>query len=58
MIFINRINCVSVNVLLWSRASHIVPVRQLWVFIKGGCSRSGVQWIGVVSYNKKNYDIM
>ena len=23
-----------------------------WVFIKGGCSRRGVQWMGVVLYNK------
>ena len=22
--------------------------RRLWVFIKGGCSRRGVQWMGVV----------
>ena len=23
-----------------------------WVFIKGGCSRRGVQWIGAVLHNK------
>ena len=23
-----------------------------WVFITGGCSGRGVQWMGVVSYNK------
>ena len=29
-----------------------------WVFIKGGCSRRGVQWIGVLSCNKTAYHIM
>ena len=24
----------------------------VWVFIKGGCSRRGVQWMGAVLYNK------
>ena len=30
----------------------------LWVFIKGGCSGSGVQWIGVVLCNKLVYNII
>ena len=30
----------------------------LWVFIKGGCCRRGVQWMGVVLYNKTAYNIM
>ena len=29
-----------------------------WLFIKGGCSRRGVQWIGVVLYNKMMYNMM
>ena len=29
-----------------------------WVFIKGGCSRRGVQWMGVVLYNKTAYNTM
>ena len=29
-----------------------------WVFIKGGCSRRGVQWMGVVSYSKPVYNII
>ena len=29
-----------------------------WLFIKGGCSRRGVQWMGVVLYNKTAYNIM
>ena len=29
-----------------------------WVFIKGGCSRRGVQWMGVVLYNKLVYNII
>ena len=28
--------------------------RFLWVFIKEGCSRRGVQWMGVALYNKKD----
>ena len=31
---------------------------RLWVFIKGGCSRRGVQWMGVVLYNKTAYNTM
>ena len=31
---------------------------QGWVFIKGGCSRRGLQWMGVVLCNKTAYDIM
>ena len=29
-----------------------------WVFITGGCSGRGVQWIGVVLYNKLVYNII
>ena len=29
-----------------------------WVFITGGCSGRGVQWIGVVLYNKPVYNII
>ena len=29
-----------------------------WVFIKGGCSGRGVQWMGVALYNKTAYTIM
>ena len=29
-----------------------------WVFIKRGCSRRGVQWMGVVSYNKLVHHII
>ena len=28
------------------------------LFIKGGCSRRGVQWMGVVLYNKTPCNIM
>ena len=27
------------------------PTRADWVFIRGGCSRRGVRWMGVVLYN-------
>ena len=30
----------------------------LWVFITGGCSGRGVQWMGVVLYNKLVYNII
>ena len=30
---------------------------RLWAFIKGGCSRRGVQWMGVVLYNQTAYHI-
>ena len=29
-----------------------------WVFIKGGCSRRGVQWMGVVLYLKEKQPII
>ena len=29
-----------------------------WVFITGGCSGRGVQWMGVVPCNKRAYNIM
>ena len=29
-----------------------------WVFIKGGCSGRGVQWMGVVLYNNTAYHII
>ena len=29
-----------------------------WIFITGGCSGRGVQWIGVTLYNKIVYIIM
>ncbi len=29
-----------------------------WIFIKGGCSRRAVQWMGVVLYSKTAYNIM
>ena len=29
-----------------------------WVFITGGCSRMGVQWMGVVLYDKTAYNLM
>ena len=32
--------------------------RCIWVFIEGGCSRRGVQRMGVVLYNKTAYNIM
>ena len=35
-----------------------VPHRQVWVFIKGGCSRRGVQWMGVVLSNNTAYNMM
>ena len=44
-----------------SRASKVIlaPVQtQEWVFIKGGCSRRGVQWMGVVLHNKIVYNII
>ena len=30
----------------------------IWVFVKGGCSRRGVQWMGVALYNKVVYNIL
>ena len=32
--------------------------RLRWVFITGGGSGRGVQWMGVVSYNKTAYNII
>ena len=32
---------------------HPVESQLFWVFIKGGCIRRGVQWMGVVLYNKE-----
>ena len=32
--------------------------RRPWVFMTGGCSRRGVQWIGVVLYSKLAYNII
>ena len=29
-----------------------IHTQQIWVFITGGCSGMGVQWMGVVLYNK------
>ena len=29
-----------------------------WIFITGGCSRRGAQWMGVVLYNKTAYNTM
>ena len=29
-----------------------------WVFIKGGCSRRGVQWMGLVLYDKTACNIV
>ena len=29
-----------------------------WVFIKGGCSRRGVQWMGAVLHNRTAYNRM
>ena len=29
-----------------------------WVFIEGGCSRRGVQWMGVVLHSETSYDII
>ena len=31
---------------------------RLWAFIKGGCSRRGVRWMGVVLYSKTVCNIM
>ena len=42
-------------VLSWSRAPQL---RVDWVFIKGGCSGRGVQWMGVVLYNQLVYKQM
>ena len=33
------------------------PPGARWVFITGGCSRRGMQWMGVVLYNKLTYII-
>ena len=30
----------------------------LWVFIRGGCSGRGVQWMGVVLHSKLVYNII
>ena len=30
----------------------------VWIFITGGCSGRGVQWIGVALYSKTDYTIM
>ena len=38
--------------------ARISVLVRCWVFIKGGCSRRGVQWMGVVLYNKTVYNIM
>ena len=37
---------------------HLGLYIDAWVFIKGGCSRRGVQWMGVVLYNKTAYLMM
>ena len=39
----------------------LTPLRRtslFWVFIAGGCIRSGVQWMGVVLYSKTAYNIV
>ena len=36
---------------------HITQFK-MWILGGGGCSRRGVQWMGVVSYNKLVYNIM
>ena len=41
-----------------SSGAEILRGRTDWVFIKGGCSRRGVQWMGVISYNKTAHNIM
>ena len=41
------------------RGHEVLEVlRDLWVFITGGCSGRGVQWMGVVLYNRTAYTIM
>ena len=50
----------------WFGSCSIISVGRLgvqrsllgWVFIKGGCSRRGVQWMGVVLHSKTAYNIM
>ena len=37
---------------------RVAPSARAWVFIKGGCSRKGVQWVGVALYNKAAYNIV
>ena len=39
-------------------APHTTVSLFYWVLIKGGCSRRGVQWMGVVSYNKTACSIL
>ena len=38
--------------------THATRRLDRWVFIKGGCSRRGVQWMGVAFYNKLVYNII
>ena len=42
------------SIIIISIMSHVffVICPYLWVFITGGCSGRGVQWIGVVLYSK------
>ena len=39
-------------------ANMIAAFHPNWVFIKGGCSRRGVQWMGVVLHNKTAFSII
>ena len=36
----------------------ILSIIRDWVFITGGCSGRGVQWMGVALYNKLVYHII
>ena len=40
------------------RQAGLAGSEGLWAFIKGGCSRRGVQWMEVVSNNETAYTIM
>ena len=45
---------------LAARRLQPVPRRfgAFWIFIRGGCSGWGVQWMGVVLYNRTAYNLM
>ena len=53
---INNSHLIFINNKTRSAATANAPIRE-WILCRGGCSGSGVQWIGVVLYSKIVYKI-
>ena len=41
----------------WRHVATRAHLKTNWILCRGGCSGSGVQWIGVVFYSKIVYNI-